>query len=605
MSGQEEIPDKLRVARRALESLTGFRLIEDWAWYEGIGKWSFRCSLSPVIGRDDLGPAEHEWSVVVGPSYPWGYLKIFPANAGLQETYWHQMYNGSGREDLPWRTGELCLTTPLRTLGRQGYDVEPHSVSARLRWHVERALGWLKAAANGSLTSPGDPFELPDFPIASDETRTVAFSEGSDSYRVWQGLLGQSGTATLCSLRAGLRPLLVVRSFIRPDGKLLLEPSWGKTIADAQAERFRSIWIALRTPPILPPWQAPATWEELRRACLAQEVDMDALLRRVTSSVRDGRAHLALVGFPIPEVIGSQAKQMHWQAFQLPVLSHGNRKANGFRANEDGYWRRDRLDILKGDRTLGWLTSENWHPDQIVARGRLAATIRRKRVLVLGGGALGSVVAELLVRGGVLTPTIMDGDPLEVGNLVRHTLDLGAVKFSKATTLARHLEYANPHATVNSLSNQFQAQEELAIAAVHDCELIVDCTAQDEVLYGLATIESPTDKLFVSLSVGHRARRLFCFASWSRQFPQQDFHRLLRPWLEQEAEESEGQMFPREGIGCWHPVFPARADDIWLLAAAGAKYIEEISDESREYSTLVVFEQCYIDGHFSGVRRVG
>ena len=28
-----------------------------------------------------------------------------------------------------------------------------------------------------------------------------------------------------------------------------------------------------------------------------------------------------------------------------------------------------------------------------------------------------------------------------------------------------------------------------------------------------------------------------------------------------------------EGIGCWHPVFPARADDVQLWAAVGTKFI--------------------------------
>lgn len=61
---------------------------------------------------------------------------------------------------------------------------------------------------------------------------------------------------------------------------------------------------------------------------------------------------------------------------------------------------------------------------------------------------------------------------------------------------------------------------------------------------------------------------------------------------------------PMKGIGCWHPVFPARIDDIWMLASAGVKWIEaSLSRGSTEEIELVVIEQIWENGDFGGLRR--
>jgi hypothetical protein len=89
-------------------------------------------------------------------------------------------------------------------------------------------------------------------------------------------------------------------------------------------------------------------------------------------SIRDGREHLALLGFAIPAKAGDAPRQMHWQAIKLPVLSSGNRTAPGFRTNAKGYWHRDRTQMLHNKALVVWQASENWHAEQLSTRGRFA-----------------------------------------------------------------------------------------------------------------------------------------------------------------------------------------------------------------------------------------
>ncbi len=70
--------------------------------------------------------------------------------------------------------------------------------------------------------------------------------------------------------------------------------------------------------------------------------------------------------------------------------------------------------------------------------------LRESRILVLGCGALGSNVAELLVRAGVGRVTLVDNDLLELSNLQRQSVvteeDVGR---AKAEILAEHLRKVN------------------------------------------------------------------------------------------------------------------------------------------------------------------
>ena len=76
----------------------------------------------------------------------------------------------------------------MHVLGRHGYDIEPYDVHQRLVWHFQRALAWLRAASYDELVLPAEPFELPQFPGASDISQTVAFCEGADSFLHWQNI---------------------------------------------------------------------------------------------------------------------------------------------------------------------------------------------------------------------------------------------------------------------------------------------------------------------------------------------------------------------------------------------------------------------------------
>ncbi len=250
-----------------------------------------------------------------------------------------------------------------------------------------------------------------------------------------------------------------------------------------------------------------------------------------------------------------------------------------------------------------WASSENWHIEQISTRGRLPKVLTSQKILLLGAGAVGSAIAELLSRGNAQKITIVDSDKLEVGNLTRHTLDREYLKVSKAADVANRLNLASPHATIDAISHDFPLIEEAEKSYIQQFDIILDCTGDDAVLHHLEHFAWGDAKIFFSISLGMGGKRLFCFVAYGSSFPHAIFRNMLNLWLYKELEDFNQQL-PREGIGCWHPVFPARSDDVWMMAGVAVKHIESLISLPPQETDFAVFEQVYENGTFVGVRRV-
>lgn len=593
---------ELRAGRRALEELAEFTLLRDWEWNEQVRRWTLHCRLSLALPANSRVSATSDWYLLVEDAYPWGSIKLYPARAGgITQTFQHQSLNVVTNEALPWRAGDICLDTTVRVLGRQGFDSEPYDADLRLYWRVARAIDWVSTAASGELVYAGDPFELPAFPTNGNAAFRLSFQEDQATFERWQTTTERAG---LCDLANTVFRHHVVTSLYTATRRFRISLNWGDAIRQQDGAVSKGAWVRLDRIPILAPWQVPATWGELRQVFQEQGLSFDDQLGQVTSWLRDGRRHVLLIGFPIPERTGGPSYRMHWAGVRLPVLSFGTATVNGFRPNEVGYRHRDRREILSDDMAIEWLPSSNWADGDITARGQLPTTLRERPICLIGAGALGSYVAELLVRGGVRRLVVVDQDVLRVGNLVRHTLLLTDLEQPKATALARRLNAISPHVTVIPVTAAFPHLSASDHERVQSCDLVLDCTGDDATLYHLSQEGYwPTPRMFVSLSLGSQARRLFCFAAQAPAFPLHAFQEQIGPWLLREREETADTPFPREGIGCWHPVFPARDDDIVMMATFAVKHLIHTASCEQERPDLVVFEQVYEDGSCVGVRK--
>ena len=531
---------------------------------------------------------------------PGGDVSVYPAvRGGIKQTFPHQLHNEPPEDSRPWRTGKICSTTPESVLGRLAQREEPLDLEGRLVWHVQRVLWWGKLAAEGTLAVDGAPYELPDFP-SLDSLRFV-FSEDQTSHRPFLGESCRSGIAPLRRLAIPSGDTLVVDQFQKDNRQSIRTIPWGTAIQKAAVLTGDTArWVLIDSVPLAGPWQVPVTFDELRRAVEDQGLSFDDLVLPFPGCLRDGRPHLLLIGFPIPEVLGGEPVQIHWQALLLPVLE--GRAPPGFRKNSVGWKVADRR-TFASTSGIGWIRSENWSPANSHARGRFAPELANKRVLIIGAGSLGSAVAEVLVRGGLKYLTVCDGDLLEHGNLARHTLGIQNVGEWKAVALAVRLQSVSAHVEVAVIPSKFPRLTQEQKDMVLSCDLVVDCTAEESTLCAIEDYPWSQNAYAVSMSFGWFVHRLYVVGAPCEDFNQERIVALLRPFEEQDLENlPSSQDMVREGPGCWHPVFPGRSDDVWVMASVGTKELERLVTQPVKGLRGSMFRWINEDS-FEGLRR--
>lgn len=590
------LPDEraVRESCRLLEGQTGITVIGELRWYEGLRAWALPMRLQVGSSSSSGGSSSADWYMVIDERFPFGKVELFPARAGgMPGTRPHQERNSAGDTALPWTEGSVCVKSPTFIHGRHGDDPDPLGEPHRLLWYAERARSWLEDAIAGTLLREGERFELPQFSPRAD---TVGFCEDASTFASWTASDARQGRVELVPLPGGAAH--AARRFLDSSGGTIVAPAWGACIAECPTLQVGG-WLRLDSVPVLKPYQAPATWAELWKLIAESGINPEAVLRPVLAPLRDGKPHALLVGFPIPVRVGEAPSVMHWQPLQLPVQVTSAEPTRGFRSNEQGLWSRDQAMVLRGKKPLTWLNGENWNPEVLGARGRLSASLRCAQVTLLGAGALGSAVAELLVRGGVWDIHVVDFERLTAGNLIRHSLCIEDIGRNKADRLAHRLNRLSPFARASSSSRHAHNERNDGPEVPR---IVLDCTGSDDVLQRLSAGAPEDASLLVSLSIGLGARRLYIVRAPRMSFPFSEFRSAMQPWLTRDLEDNGGRQLPHEGPGCWHPLFPARQDEIAMHATAAVSELERAMRGGSRAWDLCVFERRVDDG---GILRYG
>ena len=125
--------------------------------------------------------------------------------------------------------------------------------------------------------------------------------------------------------------------------------------------------------------------------------------------------------------------------------------------------------------------------DDLVTRSPETRGLESKSVMVIGCGAIGSVLVEHLARAGVGKFHLVDSDRLEPGNLSRHACGIDMAGANKVSALARRVIEVSPHAEVWSTHGSIGAtrpaggeitETEALTETMGSVDLVVDATAE-------------------------------------------------------------------------------------------------------------------------------
>lgn len=593
----KQILDKLNQARRALDSLSQVEIIDEWKFDNELNIWYLHLNIA-IEYKTTYFPQISQWYIVVDSNYPKGKIKVYPdVKNSITVTLYHQANNSKVERNGLWRKGALCLeVNTMSTL-----QSEPYSVDERLLYHVKRAINWLELASKGQLVANNEPFELPEFTLSNVLEMQFAFSEDIVTFMQWESTDCRYGIAELDVYKS--KPFVYyVKQFKSLNGNIEHYTQWGKYLSKTNiSPPINAPWILLKKPPVINEWQAPETLGDLIDACNSQHIDVMNVLKNVVSKIRDGKHHLLLLGFPVPKTFGGEPEIVFWKALYLPVLSYGKKTAKGFRTNQQGWWLRDKSEVLTRKTKLDWIISENWNQQEISQRGKMNDFLLRKKMLLVGAGCVGASVAEILVRSGVYNLTVVDSDIFEVGNLSRHVLNVGNIGELKELSLCNYLNSLNPHANIEVINDTLTIDEEFKTnIALDKYDIIIDCTGENSVLDVFQKSNFRKSHIIASISVGLGAKHLYMTIMSGTTFYFNSFYKLISPYIQSERDLFDDYNLPRNGIGCWHPTFPARSDDVWLAAATAVKAIENYIITKSKNTLSIVYEQRKNDGIFEG-----
>lgn len=588
-----EISNEILEARRLLEAIDNYELLEDLVWYPSLNRWVFKFRITGEFEPTNHVPVVTEWYCMVSPLYPHGKISIYPAKENaISCTFQHQSYNRAN-SDQPWRTGNICVSTSVGLWGKSLYNKEPFQPKERLSWNIRRCKSWVAAAAANVLTQNGDPFELPDLPSKFESL--IAFNEDEESFTSWGIHSKHVGVAYFKKIFPEKSIYAITRFKINYKE---IQYGWGKHISESKNPEIASICLILEAIPVKEPWQLPSTWKELFIVCEKQGIDLKKILLN--------KLHVSnhiLIGFPIPENIGEANSRIHWMAIKLPKIP----KLNGFRDSSPQLPIAQFAMMFKNDSHIDWIMTENWNKMEITSRGKINPDISNLRITIIGAGAIGSYFSEILLRLGCYNITIIDGDNVEVGNMSRHTLTMNDVGVNKAEAVSKRLNALFPNANVIPIKHQLNGSlnPKILQEVLDGTDIFVDATAEDTLIKFASIWLNGMDKKFISLSTGFAANRLFCFMTNTKDGDLlQEFTEMLSPWLKKDASENPDPEFQREGIGCWHPVFPARIDDILMLLSMSVNRVEDFLKNGEDLKLVVVEKDKDKDGNLLGVKIV-
>jgi molybdopterin/thiamine biosynthesis adenylyltransferase len=307
---------------------------------------------------------------------------------------------GLGRHQDP--TGALCLDHPVFGETNPMYGAEAVERAERLwnLWENDRDQLAREEAdvpdprANYYAYEPGSAVALPDVDVSGFNAGYVRF-----------------GAHGLRPFRAGV---VQVRTSEPAESTLSFEPNISPFIGSYE---INGTWTRVPEAP-------PATHEKLEPWVKEHYADRINEVIVATEATRKlvGRPDLpAVIGFVYPDE-GPNRGETHdaW----LFLVIHPNGKGQMAHAFH-----------LRSDER--WLRQPQLRP------------LEEKRVTIIGIGALGSPLTDLLAKAGVGNLSLLDYDIYALGNRVRHQLDLVNLGESKARAMASRVSRVNPWTSVD------------------------------------------------------------------------------------------------------------------------------------------------------------
>lgn len=276
--------------------------------------------------------------------------------------------------------------------------------------------------------------------------------------------------------------------------------------------------------------------------------------------------------------------EIHWQ---VAILKIGNFPLVGIpqkiNNKKTGKWTTTLI-----DEKITWAFTRNSSYKYFFGRGALSSKITEKNILIIGVGAVGSMVANILTRGGCKYIDIVDFDIKEPENVCRSEYTFFNGVLDKTAELKKNLCNISPFVNVGIYNHNlfenyiktiydYEKPKDELTNYLDNYDLIFDCTTDNDLMYVLNKFEIKGD--LINMSITNHAKELVCaFHPNIYNFVVNQFENVLKNDVEDLYNPT----------GCWSPTFKASYNDINVLVQFAIKHINILFVKEKQKNNFVI-----------------
>jgi hypothetical protein len=264
------------------------------------------------------------------------------------------------------------------------------------------------------------------------------------------------------------------------------------------------------------------------------------------------------IGYRIP------GDRMHWVCVQMRQRHFATSRTKIPSSKE--------FEVTLRPESITWAHTENCSYDLFFGRGGLSQPISQANILVIGVGAVGSILSRSLVRGGARKVTLVDHDDKHAGNVCRSEFEFSTGRTMKIAELTKSLTRISPFVEISSEKLLLDAAKvfleddkysESIREMLNKFDIVFDCSTDDDIAYVLEQYKLRAQVF--SLSITNGAKELMCATSPNL------YHWVISIAHKLSKDESLDSFNP---TGCWDPTFKASHNQVSSLVQFALRQID-------------------------------
>ena len=221
---------------------------------------------------------------------------------------------------------------------------------------------------------------------------------------------------------------------------------------------------------------------------------------------------------------------------------------------------------------IDWASSYNCSYDYFFGRGSLPSSLAEKKILIIGIGAIGSMVAKTLARSGSKYLGLYDVDLKEPGNISRSEYDFLSGISDKSYELSSILQSISPFVQCEISPKALDSWIKLTMdndetknaiqEILNRYDIIFDCSTDDGMMYVLDKLNLRSK--LINISISNHANELVCaMGNNITETVKFIFTQIIKS-------DTLDMFYP---TGCWSPTFKASYNDIAAKLQLALKHI--------------------------------